>query len=53
MRVYKWGKGLAVRLPSTVVEDLKLKADDEVEIHVAGARELGIARKPGRKQLLK
>jgi antitoxin MazE len=50
--VAKWGNGLAVRLPVAVVEALALKPGDEIEIHVAGAREFGIARKPDRAALL-
>jgi antitoxin MazE len=53
VQVSKWGNSLAIRLPAAVVEALKLKAGDEVEIHVADARRLGVARKPGRKELLK
>jgi antitoxin MazE len=53
MQVAKWGNSLAVRLPAAVVEALKLKEGDEIEIHVDGAREFSIARKPGRKELLK
>ena len=53
MQVAKWGNSLAVRLPATVVEALELKEGDEIEIHVADARQFGIARKPGREELLK
>lgn len=53
MQVAKWGNSLAIRLPATVVEALELKAGDEIEIHIADARELSVARKPGRKDLLK
>lgn len=53
MQVAKWGNSLAVRLPATVVEALELKAGDEIEIHVADARELAVRRKPGRDELLK
>ncbi|HVJ52940.1 MAG TPA: AbrB/MazE/SpoVT family DNA-binding domain-containing protein [Aliidongia sp.] len=53
MQVEKWGSSLAVRLPAAIVEALELKEDDEIEIHVAGARQLGIARKPGREEPLK
>ena len=52
MRVAKWGNSLAIRLPAAVVEALALKDGDEIEIHVADARQLGIARKPGREELL-
>ena len=52
MRVAKWGNSLAVRLPAAVVEALRLKEGDEIEIHVSGAREFGVARKPGRQDFL-
>ncbi len=52
MQIAKWGNSLAVRLPSAVVEALELKVGDEIEIHVADDRRLGIARKPGREELL-
>ena len=53
MRLAKWGNSLAVRLPAAVVEALKLKAGDDIEIRVADAREFIMARKPGRQELLK
>ena len=53
MQVAKWGNSLAIRLPVVVVEALELKEGDEIEIHVADARELTIARKPGREEWLK
>ena len=53
MRVSKWGNSLAIRLPVAVVEALELKDGDEIEITVSDARQLGIARKPGREELLK
>lgn len=53
MRVAKWGNSLALRLPAVVVEALKLKEGDEIEVHVADARRLVVARKPGREELLK
>jgi antitoxin MazE len=53
MQVAKWGNSLAVRLPAAVVDALGLKECDEIEIHVADAKEFGIARKPGRDELLK
>jgi antitoxin MazE len=46
MQVAKWGNSLAVRLPAAVVEVLGLKEGDDIELHVAGAREWGVARKP-------
>jgi len=53
MQVAKWGNSLAIRLPAAVVEALELKPGDDVEIHVADRRELGVSRKPGREELLK
>lgn len=53
MQVAKWGNSLAVRLPAAVVEALKLKEGDDIEIHVADDRQLGVLRKPGRQELLK
>lgn len=53
MQVSKWGNSLAIRLPASVVETLDLKEGDEIEIHVAGARDFAVARKAGRAELLK
>ena len=53
MRVAKWGNSLAIRIPADVVEALELKVGDEIEIRVAGAREVSVARKPSREDLLK
>jgi antitoxin MazE len=52
VKVAKWGNSLAVRLPATVVEALELKPGDDIEIHVADSRVFGVARKPGRDELL-
>jgi len=53
MQVAKWGNSLAIRIPAAVAEALKLRAGDEVEIHVHGARDFAMRRKPGRADLLK
>jgi antitoxin MazE len=53
VQVAKWGNSLAVRLPAAVVEALKLKEGDEIEIHIADGRRVSVARKPGRGELLK
>jgi antitoxin MazE len=37
MQVFKWGNGLAVCLPDIIIETLKLKEGDEVEVSVARA----------------
>ena len=52
MHVAKWGNSLAVRLPAVVVQALELKEGDEIELHVADAKRLGVARKPGPEELL-
>ncbi len=52
MQVAKWGNSLAVRLPAAVVEALRLKEGDEIEIPGAGERAFAVARKPGRKDFL-
>ena len=52
MQVAKWGNSLAVRIPANVVEALQLKAGDEIEIQVAGARRFAVSRKPSREDLL-
>lgn len=52
MQVAKWGNSLAVRLPAVVVDALRLKEGDEIDIHVAGEREFAVARKPSRQDFL-
>ena len=39
MQVSKWGNSLAVRLPAAVVDALRLKPGDEINIRVAGNRD--------------
>jgi antitoxin MazE len=52
MRVSKWGNGLAIRLPASVVEALGLKEGDEVEVHVVGERAFDIDRDRSRERAL-
>ena len=52
MQVAKWGNSLAVRLPAAVVEALKLKVGDEIEIQVAGTRTFEVKKCPGARELL-
>jgi len=52
MQVAKWGNSLAVRLPAAVVEALRLKEGDEIEIQVAGARAFEVKKRPGTRELL-
>lgn len=44
MQVSKWGNSLAVRLPAALVEELKLKEGDHVQIKPDGGRQLKIGR---------
>ena len=44
MQIAKWGNSLALRLPKAVVDALKLKEGDDVEVTVAGTRRFEIAR---------
>ena len=46
MQVSKWGNSLAVRLPASVVEALKLKEGDDIEIEVADARRFDVRKSP-------
>ncbi len=52
MRVAKWGNSLAVRLPQSVVDALRLHEGDSVEISVAGARSFEVAKTPTNRELL-
>jgi antitoxin MazE len=52
MQVAKWGNSLAVRLPAVVVEALKLKEGDNIEIEVAGAHRFEIKKAPSARELL-
>ena len=45
MRVAKWGNSLAVRLPRELVETMRLKAGDELEIARAGKKRLAISKR--------
>jgi len=52
MQIAKWGNSLAIRLPKAVVDALKLKEGDDVQVIVAGAGRFEIARDPRRKAAL-
>ena len=52
MQVSKWGNSLAIRLPAAVVETLKLKEGDQIEIHVANERTFEVARDNSREAAL-
>ena len=44
MQIAKWGNSLAVRLPKALVERLRLKAGDAIEIVAADSGRIAIAR---------
>ncbi len=48
MRVSKWGNSLAVRLLDAVVNALRLKSGDEVEIVLRGERTFQVERDASR-----
>ena len=50
MQVSKWGNSLALRLPAVVVEALELKAGDQIEVRIAGARQFEIGRDRSREK---
>ncbi len=52
MQVSKWGNSLAIRLPAAVVKALELKEGDDIEIRVAGSRELEVERDQSRQRAL-
>ena len=52
MQVSRWGNSLAVRLPAAVVEALRLKEGDDLEIHIVGARSLEVQRRADARELL-
>ena len=52
MQVAKWGNSLAVRIPQAVVEALKLKEGDEIEITIAGMRRFEVGRDRTREEAL-
>jgi antitoxin MazE len=52
MQVSKWGNSLAVRLPAEVVDALRLKEGDDIEIRIAGGRKFEVARDRSRDKAL-
>jgi antitoxin MazE len=52
MQVAKWGNSLAVRLPKQLVEELGLRAGDQVDLRQIGPGVFGIAKNSEREQAL-
>jgi len=53
MKVSKWGNSLALRLPKAVVTALDLEEGDDVEVEIAGRRNLRVDRDRAREKALK
>ncbi len=53
MQVSKWGNSLAVRLPKKLVEELGLKAGDELTVVDAGKERLAVEKEDGRAQAIR
>ncbi|WP_300043002.1 AbrB/MazE/SpoVT family DNA-binding domain-containing protein [uncultured Paracoccus sp.] len=53
MQVAKWGNSLAVRLPARMVQELGLKAGDEIEITAADAGHFQVQRRRDPEEILK
>jgi antitoxin MazE len=43
VKVAEWGNSLAIRIPKDVVDALRLKKGDEIEVRLAGERTVEIA----------
>ena len=52
MQIAKWGNSLAVRLPARMVQELGLKAGDEIEITAADARHFEVQRRRDPEEIL-
>ena len=52
MRIAKWGKSLAVRLPKSLVEPLGLKSGDELEVVSAQPTRLAVTKDKRRDQAI-
>lgn len=52
LKVAKWGNSIAVRIPSDVVEKLKISANEEVEIRVTGENSFEVRRDTRRQEAI-
>jgi antitoxin MazE len=52
MQVAKWGNSLAIRLPAKLVEALRLREGDDIEIVVDAPRKFAARRKPSEEEQL-
>jgi antitoxin MazE len=52
MQVSKWGNSLAIRLPASVVEALKIHEGDDIEVIIADERVFKVRKKPDKDAIL-
>ncbi|HEX6013491.1 MAG TPA: AbrB/MazE/SpoVT family DNA-binding domain-containing protein [Geminicoccaceae bacterium] len=52
MQVARWGNSLAVRLPKKLVEELGLRAGDQLDIVAAAPRRIEVAKDDRRERAL-
>jgi antitoxin MazE len=52
MRIFKWGDGLAVGLPTTLIDELGLIPGDELEVVDATRTEIAVAKVDQRARFL-
>jgi len=53
MQVSKWGNSLAIRLPASLVEALKIHEGDDIEVVIADERVFKVRKKTGKEAILK
>ena len=53
MQVSKWGNSLAIRLPASVVEALKIHEGDDIEVVIADERVFKVRKKPGKDDIFR
>ncbi len=52
MQVSKWGNSLAIRIPIAIIEALKLREGDDIEVLIADDRVFKVKKKLGKEDLL-
>ena len=52
MQVSRWGNSLAVRLPKKLVEAMKLKPGDELDVVAAARRQIAVEKVDRRQRFL-
>jgi antitoxin MazE len=52
VQIAKWGNSLAIRLPNALVKKMNLAEGDEVRLTPSGERNLTLARKPTKDEII-